>query len=156
LSVSCRWPPERITTPEAGDRWEAIREVLKAWRQTPLRHQGPGATATENFYIVVKPCVDGGALYELIAGQRRLEAVKQLGWTEVAVHVVDLDEIVRGEFAENQFRKDLTRTEQVAIAEALKPLLEAEARKRKDAGPKVGRSWSRSELSRGRRGRAPR
>src|SRR5262245_48697274 len=37
---------------------------------------------------------------KLIAGERRLTACKSLGWTSVPVRVVDLDQIVRGEFAE--------------------------------------------------------
>jgi hypothetical protein len=36
----------------------------------------------------------------LIAGEPRLTAAKVLGWTEIPVTVVDLGEIVRGEFAE--------------------------------------------------------
>ena len=42
----------------------------------------------------------------LIAGARRIAACKQVGWTEVPVRVVDLDEIVKGEYAENAHRKD--------------------------------------------------
>jgi ParB-like chromosome segregation protein Spo0J len=41
----------------------------------------------------------------LIAGARRLMAFKYLGRIEIPVHVVDLDEIARGEFAENVHRK---------------------------------------------------
>jgi ParB family transcriptional regulator, chromosome partitioning protein len=33
---------------------------------------------------------------DLIAGERRLAACAQLGWTEVPVNIVDIDEIVRG------------------------------------------------------------
>ena len=56
--------------------------------------------------IVVRP--DG----TLIAGERRLRAAEQLGWTHIPVSVVDLDAVVRGEFAENAVRKIeyLTRT----------------------------------------------
>jgi hypothetical protein len=50
--------------------------------------------------IVVRP--DG----VLIAGERRLRAAELLGWTDIAVNVVDLDQIARGEYAENTFRKD--------------------------------------------------
>jgi hypothetical protein len=35
----------------------------------------------------------------LIDGRRRLRAAEVLGWTEIPVHVVDLDAVVRGEFA---------------------------------------------------------
>jgi hypothetical protein len=35
---------------------------------------------------------------ELVAGARRLEACKQLGWTEMPIHRVELADILRGEF----------------------------------------------------------
>jgi ParB family chromosome partitioning protein len=66
----------------------------------------------------------------LIAGQRRLAACKRLGWPDVPTTVVDLDQIILGEFAENEYRKDLTLTEKAAIIEALRPKLEAAAKKR--------------------------
>jgi N6-adenosine-specific RNA methylase IME4 len=53
---------------------------------------------------------------ELIAGERRLEACKLLGWKNVPVHQVDIDSIARGELAENTYRKDFTPSEMVAIA----------------------------------------
>src|SRR5262245_16879308 len=52
---------------------------------------------------------------ELMGGARRLAACKLLGWTHVPVHVVDLDQIIDGEFAENVDRKDFTPSELVAI-----------------------------------------
>jgi ParB family chromosome partitioning protein len=36
----------------------------------------------------------------LIAGARRIEACRRLGWQNIPVTLVDLKEIVRGEFAE--------------------------------------------------------
>jgi ParB family chromosome partitioning protein len=60
--------------------------------------------------IPVKP--DG----TLIAGERRLRAAKLLGWKDIPVHVVDLNAVVRGEFAENRCRKDFTPSELVAIS----------------------------------------
>ena len=66
----------------------------------------------------------------LIAGERRLEAVKRLGWREAPVTIVDLDEIVRGEHAENAHRKDFTLSEAVEIKRALEPLERAAARER--------------------------
>jgi ParB family chromosome partitioning protein len=42
---------------------------------------------------------------ELIAGRRRLAAAKSLGWKQVPVHVVSLEEIVSGELIENTVRK---------------------------------------------------
>ena len=78
--------------------------------------------------VVVTP--DG----QLIAGERRLEAVKRLGWTDISVNVVNLDAVVRGEFAENVFRKDFTLSEAVAIKRALEPLERAAAKERMFAG----------------------
>jgi hypothetical protein len=63
--------------------------------------------------IVVTP--DG----TLIAGERRLRAALRLGWTHISISVVDIDAIVRGEFAENAHRKDFTLSETVAIKRAL-------------------------------------
>jgi N6-adenosine-specific RNA methylase IME4 len=54
----------------------------------------------------------------LIAGQRRLEACKRLGFVDVAVTVIDLDNPRTGERAENIERKDFTPSESVAIWEA--------------------------------------
>jgi DNA modification methylase len=56
----------------------------------------------------------------LIAGRRRLEAVKLLGWRTVPVHVVDLENIIEGELAENVHRKDFLPSELWAIAKDVK------------------------------------
>src|SRR5262249_16725561 len=58
----------------------------------------------------------------LIAGARRLMAFKYLGRTEIPVHVVDLDEIVRGEFAENVHRKSFLPSELDAIGQEISKL----------------------------------
>ncbi len=55
----------------------------------------------------------------LIAGERRLEACKRLGMDEVPVTVVSLEEIVRGEYAENAMREDFRPSEIDAIRRAL-------------------------------------
>jgi len=88
--------------------------------------------------IVVRP--DG----RLIAGERRLAACKRLGRKSVPVTYVDLKEVVRGEFAENAFRKDLLPSEIEAIRRALEPYERAAAkeRQRKHAGTAPGRKHS--------------
>src|SRR5215831_17083527 len=78
--------------------------------------------------IVVRP--DG----TLIAGERRLRAAKELGWTEIPATVVDLNQIVRGEFAENACRKDFTLSEAVAIKRALQPVEREVAKERQREG----------------------
>ncbi len=66
----------------------------------------------------------------LIAGQRRMEACRLLGWTEVPVTVVDLLQAARGEAHENFVRKDLLPSEIVALKRAIEPLERREARLR--------------------------
>jgi N6-adenosine-specific RNA methylase IME4 len=69
----------------------------------------------------------------LIAGERRLQALKLLGWEKVPVNVLDLDRVIKGEIAENVFRQDFCPSEMVAIARALEPLLRKEAKARRGA-----------------------
>ncbi len=66
----------------------------------------------------------------LIAGRRRLEACRLLGWDEVPVTVVDLYQAARGEAHENLVRKDLLPSEIVALKRAIEPLERREARAR--------------------------
>ena len=70
---------------------------------------------------------------KLIAGERRLEAVKVLGWSKVPATIIDLDAVVRGEFAENTFRKNFTLSEAVAIKRALEPIERKAAKQRQGA-----------------------
>jgi N6-adenosine-specific RNA methylase IME4 len=67
---------------------------------------------------------------KLIAGERRIRAYQFLGRAEIPVTVVDLAEIVRGEFVENTEREDFTLSEAVSIKRAIEPLLKAEAKER--------------------------
>jgi N6-adenosine-specific RNA methylase IME4/ParB-like chromosome segregation protein Spo0J len=66
----------------------------------------------------------------LIFGARRLAAVRKLGWREVLVRVLDLDEVLRAEADENTIRLDFAPSEAVAIAEALRAREEGRARER--------------------------
>jgi ParB family transcriptional regulator, chromosome partitioning protein len=74
---------------------------------------------------------------ELIAGERRIKACLSLGWTEIPVTVVDIAEIVRGEYAENNERKDFTLSEAVAIKRSIEPVIEAEAKERQVIGARA-------------------
>jgi ParB family chromosome partitioning protein len=71
----------------------------------------------------------------LIAGRRRLEAVRKLGWDEVPVHVVGglhhALAALRAERDENTCRKEFTPSEAVAIGKALEELERPKARERK-------------------------
>lgn len=71
----------------------------------------------------------------LIAGERRLEACKALGFDTIPVHVVDLEDLVRAEHDENFVRKDFLPSEAVAIKKALEPLERDRAKQRmREAG----------------------
>ena len=70
----------------------------------------------------------------LIWGERRLRAAKLPGWADIAANVVDLDDITRGEYAENVHRKDFTLSEAVAIKRALEPIEREAAKERMHAG----------------------
>lgn len=56
---------------------------------------------------------------ELVAGQLRLEACKKLGWTKIACRVVNISDIIKGEFIENIARKDFTFSERQAILQEI-------------------------------------
>ncbi len=93
--------------------------------------------------IVVRP--DG----RLIAGERRLAACKKLGWKTIPVTVINLKEVVRGEFAENAFRKDFLPSEIDAIRRAIEPLERAAAkeRQRQHGGTAPGRQKHSGKVS---------
>jgi N6-adenosine-specific RNA methylase IME4 len=83
--------------------------------------------------IVVTPPRDGR--WQLIAGARRLLAYRKLGRERIPATVLDLDQIVRGEYAENFFRKAFTPSEFAEIADALEPTERQAAKERqKEAG----------------------
>jgi ParB/RepB/Spo0J family partition protein len=56
---------------------------------------------------------------QLIAGERRLEACKMLGWKEIPVTILNIKEIIAGELYENLARKDFTMSERIAILEEI-------------------------------------
>ena len=87
----------------------------------------------------------------LIAGQRRLEACKAMGRTEIPVRVLpELDELLLdAELAENVVRKDMTLEEKMALGRALEPVIAARAQARQRAGVKQP-SGQFPEGSRGR------
>ena len=65
---------------------------------------------------------------QLIASERRLHAYRKLGHERIPATILDLEEIVRGEYAENFFRKAFTPSEYADIADALLPIEEAQAK----------------------------
>jgi hypothetical protein len=69
----------------------------------------------------------------LIAGKRRLAACKKLGWQTVPIRMVNLDQISRGEFAENAYRKGFLPSEIYEIWQELEPAERAAAKGRQKA-----------------------
>jgi site-specific DNA-methyltransferase (adenine-specific) len=67
---------------------------------------------------------------ELIAGYRRIKACKLLGWKEIPVNRINLDDVMRGENDENTWRKDFNAEERVAIGGALEEREKELAKKR--------------------------
>lgn len=78
----------------------------------------------------------------LVAGARRLAAVKLLGWTSVPVTVAhtltEARALLEAERDENVERKSLAPSEAVALADALEPLERAEAKRRMVEAGRVG------------------
>lgn len=72
--------------------------------------------------IVVTPS------WRLIAGERRLQSCKALGWTEIPAHVVNLEQLLEAERDENdpKIRKDVTVSERTAIAKAIEKTIKAQ------------------------------
>jgi ParB family chromosome partitioning protein len=80
----------------------------------------------------------------LIAGRRRLEALRLLAWTDapvtIAARIADVAAALRAERDENTCRLDFTPSEAVAMAKSLEPFEKAEATRRQAAaGPATGR-----------------
>src|SRR6266702_4761512 len=74
----------------------------------------------------------------LVVGERRLEACKLPGWTDIPVRVIDIDAIVLGEVAENAYRKDFPPSEMVAITATVAEREKELAKGRQVSGLKRG------------------
>ena len=74
----------------------------------------------------------------LIAGERRLEACKRLGWKTIPARIVNLEEL-RAEHDENMVRQDFLPSEAVSIKRALETVEREKARERMSEGGKSSR-----------------
>lgn len=87
----------------------------------------------------------------LIAGGRRLEAVKRLGWSEVPVTVIasitDAQALLEAERDENACREDMKPSEYVALGLALEELEKPKAEARKAEGNSVGGKGGKSVVN---------
>lgn len=57
--------------------------------------------------------------HKLVAGERRLAAVKELGWTEIPVTIINVNDLLAAERDENAERKNFTPSEAVAIGRVI-------------------------------------
>ena len=64
---------------------------------------------------------------ELICGLRRIEAFKTLGKSVIPAHIINLDDIVKGEISENIQRKDFSWDEIIQIKKAIEPEIKKES-----------------------------
>jgi DNA repair protein RadA len=71
---------------------------------------------------------------ELVSGWRRIEAFKLLRKSEIPAHIVDLDDIVKGEISENTQRKDFSWEEIIRIKKVIEPEIKKESEKRMLSG----------------------
>jgi ParB-like chromosome segregation protein Spo0J len=85
----------------------------------------------------------------LVAGQRRIEACRRLGWDNVPVRIAkNLDEaarLLRAERDENTERKDMLPSEKASLGEALHALHAAEAKERQGTRTDLGRQLRDAE-----------
>ena len=68
--------------------------------------------------------------HQLLAGERRLTACRELGWTDIPAIIMDTADAERElavEFAENRYRKDFNREEVVDVGIRLERILSVEA-----------------------------
>jgi ParB-like chromosome segregation protein Spo0J len=102
------------------------------------------ATSIEQIGLLHPPVVTSDLL--LIAGERRLEAIKMLKWSDLPVHVVstlaEAAQLLQAERDENTCRKDLAPSEAVALGVKLETIEAPKAQDRREATqgrpPKTG------------------
>lgn len=104
----------------------------------------PLATSMQELGLLHPVVITGDG--ELIAGARRLEAAKMLGWEDVPVRVaesiVGVTQLLIAERDENTCRQDMKRSEQVALGLELEKLIQPIAEERKLANLELGRGNS--------------
>ena len=66
----------------------------------------------------------------LIAGQRRLEACKHIGWEKIPAKVIPLDDIQKGQVHENLIREEFSFAEKCSIIDAFESRMTEDAKHR--------------------------
>ena len=86
---------------------------------------------------LINPPVITPDTYELIAGERRLRAMKLLGYKQIEVRpmtVKDAEHQLNLEISENESRKEFTKSERIDYARQLERIESAKAKKRMSLG----------------------
>jgi len=110
----------------------AIDEIIVEGHRRECGDVAALAASIARVGLLHRPVVRPGK--QMVAGRRRLEALRLLGWTHVPVTVVyNLEDALAqlmAEADENTCRKKILPSEAVMLAKSLLPLAEAAARKR--------------------------
>jgi ParB/RepB/Spo0J family partition protein len=83
--------------------------------------------------------------YYLIAGHRRLLAFEKLERDTIPACHIQIDDVVAGQYIENEFRKQLTNSERARIYSIVKPGFETKAKENIKEGQKRRRAKERGE-----------
>lgn len=86
---------------------------------------------------LINPPVITPDTYEFIAGERRLRAMKELGFKQVEVRpmaVKDAEHALNLEISENETRKDFSKAERIDYAKRLERIEELKAKERMEKG----------------------
>ncbi len=81
--------------------------------------------------------------YELIAGERRIKACKELGWDEIEVRIMEVNDYenkLRMEISENENRKEFTFSERIEWAEKLEQIEKIKSENRQWQGKNMEES----------------
>lgn len=88
--------------------------------------------------------------YELIAGERRLRALKALGYRQVEVRVMsvkDAEHQLNLEISENETRKDFSKKERINYGRQLEQIERLKARKRQEQGKDLGENFHKGRTT---------
>lgn len=141
-----RTAPEKKTIEQKPDDVDHIFAKVKDIIVGPRHRKDLGDIATLAKSIqqigLLQPLVCAAG-FRLIAGRRRLEAVRKLGWEKVSVIIVNsLDDTLKALVAErdeNTCRKEFAPSEAVTIGKAIEELEKPKAKERQKATQAKGK-----------------
>lgn len=141
MSLATQAPSEQASIPLSSI--EVVYNPRRAFRKEPLQRlvdsiRDAGLITP----IAVRPC-DASEGYELIAGERRLRAVRELAWQDVPALIIHCDPVEAKRLAalENLDRADLSASEEAYVA---RDALDAAGGDRVAAASQLG--WSATKM----------